>query len=154
MQALDIKLLRDFRRLWVQAVAIAMVLACGVAILLTSVGMYKALSETRTAYYERNRFASVFAHTTRAPLSLLTEIARIDGVMSVEGRIIGAATLDIPGRTRTAVGQILSYPENSDPLLNVPFLVKGRFPNPVSTKEIVVNEPFAIANGFKLGDSF
>jgi putative ABC transport system permease protein len=154
MQALDIKLLRDFRRLWVQAVAIAMVLACGVAILLTSVGMYKALSETRTAYYERNRFANVFAHTTRAPLSLLTEIARIDGVMSVEARIIGAATLDVPGRTRTAVGQILSYPEVSDPLLNIPFLVKGRFPNPVSTKEVVVNEPFSIANGFKLGDSF
>ncbi|MBW4963557.1 ABC transporter permease [Sulfitobacter sp. CW3] len=154
MQAIDIKLLRDFRRLWLQAVAIALVLACGVAILLTSVGMYKALSETRTAYYERNRFADIFAQTRRAPLSLLAEIARIDGVMSVETRITGAATLDIPGRTRTAVGKVLSYPEDSDPLLNLPFLVKGRFPDPISTKEIVVNEPFAIANGFKLGDSF
>lgn len=51
MQAIDRKLLRDFKRLWVQAVAIALVLACGVAILLTSVGMYNALSDTRTAYY-------------------------------------------------------------------------------------------------------
>ena len=154
MHALDIKLLRDFKRLWVQAVAIALVLGCGVAILLTSVGMYKALSETRTAYYERNRFADVFAHATRAPISLLDEIARIDGVMNVEARITGAATLDIPGRTRTAVGKILSYPEDSDPVLNVPFLVTGRFPDPLASQEVTVNAPFAIANGFKLGDSF
>jgi putative ABC transport system permease protein len=32
MHAIDIKLLRDFKRLWMQAVAIALVLACGVAI--------------------------------------------------------------------------------------------------------------------------
>lgn len=154
MHALDIKLLRDFKRLWIQAIAIALVLACGVAILLTSVGMYKALSETRTAYYERNRFADVFAHTTRAPLPLQTEIARIDGVMSVETRIVGDAILDIPGLTKTAVGKILSYPETSDPVLNVPLLVKGRLPNPLSSSEVMVNAPFAEANGFALGDSF
>ena len=154
MHAIDKKLLRDFKRLWIQAVAIALVLACGVAILLTSVGMYKALSETRAAYYERNRFADVFAHTTRAPLSLLSEIARIDGVMSVEARISGDAILDIPGRTKTAVGKILSYPETSDPVLNVPLLVAGRFPDPSSTHEVVVNAPFAEASGFEPGDSF
>ena len=154
MHAIDKKLLRDFKRLWIQAVAIALVLACGVAILLTSVGMYKALSETRAAYYERNRFADVFAHTTRAPLSLLSEIARIDGVMSVEARISGDAILDIPGRTKTAVGKILSYPETSDPVLNVPLLVAGQFPDPSSTHEVVVNAPFAEASGFEPGDSF
>jgi putative ABC transport system permease protein len=154
MQILDIKLLRDFKRLWMQALAIALVLACGVAILLTSVGMYNALSETRAAYYERNRFADVFAHTTRAPLSLLPEIAQIEGVMSVEARISGDAILDIPGRIKTAVGKILSYPETSDPVLNVPLLVSGRFPDPLSTQEVVVNAPFAEANGFILGDSF
>ncbi len=154
VQALDIKLLRDFKRLWIQATAIALVLACGVAILLTSVGMYNALSETRTAYYERNRFADVFAHTARAPLSLKAEIARIDGVMSVETRVTGDAILDIPGRTKTAVGKILSYPEASDPVLNVPLLVTGRAPDPLSSREVMVNAPFAQAHGFDLGDSF
>ncbi|PTX53816.1 putative ABC transport system permease protein [Litoreibacter ponti] len=154
MQAIDRKLLRDFKRLWIQAVAIALVLACGVAILLTSVGMYNALSETRAAYYERNRFADVFATATRAPLSLLSEIADIEGVLSVEARISGDAILDIPGRTRTSVGHILSYPENSDPVLNVPLLVSGRFPDPRSTSEVVVNAPFAEAHGFVEGDRF
>lgn len=154
MQAIDKKLLRDFKRLWLQALAIALVLACGVAILLMSVGMYKALSDTRAAYYERNRFADVFAQTTRAPQSLLAEIAQIEGVTGVEGRIAGDAVLDIPGRTRTAVGRILSYPEATAPRLNVPLLVSGRLPDPLATDEVVVNAPFAEANRFAPGDSF
>ncbi|NNE82117.1 MAG: ABC transporter permease [Silicimonas sp.] len=154
MQAIDRKLLRDFQRLWIQAIAIALVLACGVAILLTSVGMYVALSETRTAYYERNRFADVFSHTIRAPLSLVPEIAQIEGVTGVEPRISGHAILDIPGRTRTAVGRILSFPESSNPTLNVPLLIEGWFPDPTDTNEIMVNAPFAEANGFHPGDSF
>jgi putative ABC transport system permease protein len=36
MHAIDRKLIRDFRRLWAQALAIALVLACGVAIVLIS----------------------------------------------------------------------------------------------------------------------
>ena len=72
MDAIDKKLFRDFRRLWIQALAIALVLACGVSILLTSVGISVALTETRSAYYERNRFADVFVHATRVPESLAT----------------------------------------------------------------------------------
>jgi putative ABC transport system permease protein len=152
MQAIDIKLLRDFRRLWVQALAIALVLACGVAVLLTSVGMYTALSDTRAAYYERNRFADVFVQTKRAPLSLLSEIEQIDGVLTAEARITGAAILDIPGRTRSAVGHILSFPETGAPALNVPLLLSGRMPT--ATSEVTVNAPFAEANDFRIGDSF
>ncbi|MFK7878278.1 ABC transporter permease [Roseobacter sp.] len=154
MQAIDRKLLRDFKRLWIQAVAITLVLACGLAILLTSVGMQNALSETRAAYYERNRFADVFAVTKHTPRSLLPEIAQIDGVLSVEARISGEAILGIPDRMRTAVGHILSYPETNDPVLNVPLLVSGRFPDPLSTNQVVVNAPFAKANEFSEGDSF
>ncbi len=154
MQAIDRKLLRDFKRLWVQALAISLVLACGVAILLTSVGMYGALFDTRAAYYERNRFADVFAHATRAPQQILSEISEIEGVLAVEGRIRGNAILDIETRTKGAVGQILSLPEAGTPVLNVPLLVTGRYPNPLAVDEVMVNAPFAEANSFRIGDSF
>ena len=154
MDAIDIKLLRDFRRLWLQALAISLVLACGVAILLTAVGLSVALTETRDAYYERNRFADVFVHTTRAPTSLLAEITQIEGVLAAEARISGNVILDIPGMIRTAVGQIVSLPEHSEPVLNVPILVEGRFPDTSSASEVVVNVPFAEAHGFQPGDSF
>ncbi|MDH5530606.1 MAG: hypothetical protein OEY05_11260, partial [Paracoccaceae bacterium] len=75
MHALDRKLLRDFVRLWAQAIAIAMVLACGVAALLTSFGMYQALGDSRDAYYERNRFADLWAPARRAPPRLCPRFA-------------------------------------------------------------------------------
>lgn len=152
MHAIDRKLLRDFKRLWAQALAIAIVLACGVAILITSFGMYRALDETRDAYYERNRFADVFANARRAPMRLVQQIAEIPGVQSVEARVTGTVILDIPGQVETAVGSILSLPEIGEPQLNVPLLRSGRLPT--ATGEVAVNEPFALANGFALGDQF
>src|SRR4249919_577128 len=96
MRMLDRKLLRDIRRLWAQALAIALVVGGGVATLLLSVGSYRSLDETRTAYYERYRFADVFAVVTRAPKSVAEQVAQIAGVASVEVRIAKLALLDIP----------------------------------------------------------
>lgn len=151
MQALDIKLLRDFRRLWAQALAIALVLACGVLVVLTAFGMYGALDATRAAYYERNGFADVFADASRAPRSLLPQIAAIDGVGAVDGRVSGLATLDVPGGSALAVGQVISLPEGGG-LLNRLVLRDGRLPEPGAAGEAVVNAPFAAANGLRPGD--
>lgn len=151
MRALDKKLLRDFRRLWAQGLSIALVLACGVAVLLISYGMYGALENTRSAYYERNRFADIFASATRAPRNLKDEIAGIEGVWAVELRTVKDAVLDLPNRVKTATGRIISLPANGA-LLNVPIIRSGRAPDPDASDEIMVNEPFALENGYQLGD--
>ncbi len=153
MRALNKKLLRDFMRLWAQGLSIALVLGCGVAVLLISFGMYGALQNTRQAYYERNRFADVFASATRAPRNLEPEIADIEGVWAVELRTVHDAILDLPNRTKAAIGRIISLPPNNNPSLNVPLLRSGRFPDPNSSDEITVNEPFALANHYRLGDT-
>ncbi|MBV6635965.1 MAG: hypothetical protein KI788_08685, partial [Mameliella sp.] len=75
---MDLKLFRDFRRLWVQGVAIALVLAAGIAVIIMSVGMSRALNETRSAYYDSNRFAHVFASARRAPDSLISQLRDIE----------------------------------------------------------------------------
>src|SRR6266498_4791342 len=87
MRVLDIKLYRDLVRLWAQALAIAMVIGGGVATLIMAVGAARSLDETRIAYYERNRFADVFAIVRRAPKTLADRIAEIPGVAAVETRI-------------------------------------------------------------------
>ena len=66
IHALDRKLLRDLRRLRTQAVAIALVLACGIAIFLTGFGMLRSLESTQQDYYSRQDFAEVFASVRRA----------------------------------------------------------------------------------------
>ncbi len=93
---LDIKVLRDLGRLWAQVLAIALVIAGGVAALVMAVGSFRSLDETRTAYYERYQFADVFAAVKRAPKTLLNRIAEIPGVAAVDARIAKLALLDIP----------------------------------------------------------
>ena len=146
MDALDRKLLRDFARLWAQFLAIALVLAAGVAVLLMSFGMSRALDETRDTYYERNRFADIFTDARSVPHAMLPILREIDGVEAVEARVTTHATLDLPGKVDATVGFFASLPEGG-PILNVPILRRGAWPEPDATDQVVLNEPFAKANG-------
>ena len=71
---LDRKLLRDLSRMKGQAIAVALVMACGLAMLTMSRSLINSLESTRREYYEANRFAEVFAHLKRAPNSLVARI--------------------------------------------------------------------------------
>jgi putative ABC transport system permease protein len=153
LHALDKKLIRDLWRLKAQALAISLVLACGVAIFMTGLGMVRALEATLEDYYNRQHFAHVFATARRAPQSLLSEIESIDGVMTAETRITGAVVLDLPGREGPASALVISLPA-SEPLLNRPLLVSGRFPDADSTIEVAVTDRFAKANNYVPGDRF
>src|SRR6266540_7081801 len=114
MRALDIKLFRDLRRVWALALAVSLVIAGGVATLLMSVGSYRSLDETRAAYYERYRFADVFATVKRAPKVLIEQIAEIPGVAAVDARIAKLALLDIPNYSVPATGLVISLPETAE----------------------------------------
>lgn len=151
MRALDIKLVRDVKHMWAQALAIALVVAGGVATLLMAVGSYRSLEETRAAYYERYRFADVFAGARRAPKTLVERIAEVPGVAAVEARIAKLALLDIPNFREPASGQFISLPPDGQPELNRLYLRSGRLPDPARAEEVVVNESFAKAHRFEPG---
>ena len=112
---LDIKLLRDLLRIWAQALAIALVIAGGVATLILAVGSYRSLDETRAAYYERYRFADVFAVVSRAPKTVVDQILEIPGVAAAEARIAKLALLDIPNYLEPATAQVISLPDIGEP---------------------------------------
>ena len=154
MQALDIKLLRDFKRLWAQSLAIALVLACGVATLILAIGAYRSLDETRRAYYERYRFGDIFASATRAPKSLGDQIRAVPGVAGAELRIVRHVLLDIPDMREPASGVAVSLPKTGEPSVNAIFLRRGRLPEPGRSLEVVINEDFATAHGFEPGSTF
>jgi len=153
-RAIDLKLLRDLRRLWAQVLAIAVVLSCGVMVLLMSVGMSGALDRSRDAYYDSNAFADLFVRATRVPLTLLPELRGIDGVSDVEARISRFVILDLPGRVRPATAQIVSLPDARTPRLNKLILTEGRWPDPGAVEEVLLNAPFAEANGYAPGATF
>ncbi|MEX3007278.1 ABC transporter permease [Hoeflea sp. TYP-13] len=154
MKVLDIKLYRDLGRLWAQALAIALVMACGVATLILSVGAYRSLEDTRAAFYDRYRFGTVFASATRAPQHLKSRIENISGVASAELRIVRPVLIDVVGMEEPASGVVVSVPEFREPAVNRLYLRHGRLPEAGRENEVAVVETFADAHGFRPGDTF
>ena len=154
MAVLDRKLYRDLGRLWAQALAIALVMACGVATLILSVGAYRSLEETRGAFYDRYRFGTVFASAVRAPRHLQSRIENISGVASAELRIVRPVLIDVVGMAEPASGKVVSIPEFREPSVNRLYLRHGRLPESGRENEVAVSETFAEAHGFRPGDTF
>jgi putative ABC transport system permease protein len=148
---LDRKLLRDLWHIRGQAIAIALVIASGVATLILSLGAYVSLEETRSAYYERYAFADIFASAKRAPNHLREAIADIPGVAAIETRAVFPVLLDIDGMAEPATGRLISLPDTGPQRLNRVYLREGRLPEPLSTNEIAINESFAKAHGYRPG---
>lgn len=154
MQMLDRKLLRDLARLWAQALAVALVMACGVGTIVIAIGAYRSLEETRAVFYDRYRFATVFASATRAPLHLKDRIAGIAGVSDVEARIVRPVLLDLEGMEEPATGFAVSIPDRGEPAVNRLYLRMGRLPEPGRAGEVAVTEPFATAHRMLPGSTF
>jgi putative ABC transport system permease protein len=151
MTALDRKLLRDFRHLKGQSLAICLVIASGVATFVMSLATLASMQQTQQTYYDRYRFAHVFAQVKRAPNHLGERIAEIPGVGQVQTRIVVDVTLAVPGLAEPAVGRLISVPEHTRPGINALYLRRGRYVEPSRAEEVLVSEAFANAHGFEPG---
>ncbi|MDH3739999.1 MAG: FtsX-like permease family protein [Hyphomicrobiales bacterium] len=154
MNALDKKLLRDVMHIWTQVLAVALVMAAGVATIIIAIGAHRSLEETRAAYYERYRFADVFSGATRAPSSIVERVGQIPGVAVAEGRIVKPLLLDVEGMPEPASGLAISLPEGRPPHLNDFFMRAGRLPKADAGFEAVIGERFAKAHKFVPGSRF
>ena len=152
INSLDRKMLRDLWQIKGQAVAITMVIACGVATFVMSLSTLSSLHETRSTYYDRYRFAHVFAHLKRAPETLVSRLAEIPGVAQVQARIVMDVTLDVEGLPEPAVGRLISIPDRPSSGLNDIYLRRGRYIDPQRSGEVLVGELFALAHQLQLGD--
>ena len=153
MKVLNKKLIRDLWKLRGQVFAVALVIGSGVATLVMSLSTIEALEDTADAYYQRYRFGEVFAFATRAPLRLTNQVAKINGVQTVQARISRYASLDIQGFNEPAIAQLMSIPENGQPLLNQLVLRKGGWVSPGRDDQVILNEPFAQAHKLDIGDT-
>lgn len=150
--ALDRKLLRDLWEMRSQALAIGAVMAAGVVMFVTYLSNFDSLQRTVDAYYERQRFADVFAMLKRAPASLESDLRAIPGVSVVDTRVVADVTLDVPGLLEPATGRLISVPSRGRPQLNDVFLREGRWPEAGRPDEVLASEVFTEANRMSLGD--
>ncbi len=93
MRALERKLLRDIWQYRGQALAIAAVIAAGVALFVLTYATLHSLELTQSRYYERYRFADLFVSMKRAPLDLAERLREIPGVAELRTRVVVGVTL-------------------------------------------------------------
>ncbi|MEZ5445008.1 MAG: FtsX-like permease family protein [Gammaproteobacteria bacterium] len=152
MSALDRMLLRDLWHLRGQVFAAALVVACGVAALVSMRSTYYCLLDAQREYYSAYRFADVFAQVKRAPAGLEPQIRAIPGVQAVQARVVRDVVLDVAGLAEPATGRLVSIPERRRPTLNDIYLRSGRYVDPARDDEVLASEAFAAANRLKIGD--
>ena len=153
IRPLNRKLLRDIWSLKGQAFAISLVIGAGVAMFIMYLSTFDSLQLTQATYYERYRFADVFAGLTRAPLYLRDRVAEIPGVARVEARVVVDVSLDVPGLVEPASARLIGIDIPRVPSLNDLFLRRGRYPAPGRTDEVVVSEAFAVGRDVGPGDT-
>lgn len=152
MSALARKALRDLGRLRSQAIAIALVVASGVATLVMSQSTYRSLELTRARFYADYAFADMWAAVKRAPETLAVRLAAIDGVQTVETRLVAPATLRVPGFADPVRALVQSLPVTGAPVLDRLYLRRGRLPTPGARDEAVLSDAFADAHHYRPGD--
>lgn len=153
VNVLDRKLFRDLMRLKGQAFTIALVVAVGVANYITLRSAWRALGDSRAAYYEEYRFGDVFTRLKRAPVSVADQLHDVRGVASVYPRVVEEVLLPIEGLLTPGHGQIISLPLQGKPPLNDVHIKAGRFPEPGRSNEVLVYEPFAKAHRLTPGST-
>ncbi len=151
MRALNRKAFRDLWHLRSQALAIALVIAAGIANLVMARSTLESLYVTRERFYTEYAFADVWAGVKRAPEALARRIAALDGVMVAETRIVVPANLSVPAFDDPVKGLVISLPDDRAPFLNRLYLRGGRLPAPNAQREVAVSEGFAQAHGLEPG---
>ena len=150
MRTLDRKWLRELWQMRGQALAIALVIASGVATYILSRSTIDTLTETQAEFYRSTHFADVVAGLKRAPMALGPRIREIPGVARADMRVAAPVNLDVPGFSDPVSGLLLTLPESPD-APNQLYLRAGRLPQPEEDAAVAVNESFAEAHGLKPG---
>jgi putative ABC transport system permease protein len=151
MRALSRKLLRDLWHTRSQGLAISLVIGAGVAMFVAYFSTFESLRLAQQTYYDRFRFADVFVMVKRAPLGVVDDLAALPGIARVTARVVVDVALDIPGMTEPATGRLISIPARQQPILNEPFLRRGR--RPEAQDEVMASEGFALAHNVLPGDT-
>ncbi|ARU26184.1 ABC transporter permease [Cellvibrio sp. PSBB006] len=152
MRALNIKLLRNLWTLKGQGLAIAAVIATGVAMYVMSYTALESLRLSQQSVYQSQRFAQVFANLKRAPEAVAQQLRDIPGVATLETRVQAPLNIRMAGFDEPITGLAISIPDADQPQLNRLFLRQGQLPSDYRDDQVLVSEAFAEAHLLKPGD--
>ncbi|ERS85686.1 ABC transporter permease [Marinobacter sp. C1S70] len=151
---LHTKLRREIWQMRGQLLAIALVIAGGIAVCLMSLVNYSSLTATRDQYYQEHQFADVFVSVKRPPRHVLQTVSKLPGVTRLSGRVEGAAKLSLPDYDEPVSAHLVSVPPAGQPEVNQLYVRQGRLPSATHANEVAIIGSFADAHQLTLDDSF
>jgi len=155
MNALTRKLWRTIRSTRGQFLAVAAVVAAGVAVYISMATAYYNLDRSKEKYYRDNNFADYYFHVVRAPAQVAGQIEALPGVMRAAGRIQKDVPLLREGNRR-GTARLTGFPAPPDAGVNRLSLVAGRFFEeypPGGGIEVLTDPQFFSANGLSPGST-
>lgn len=152
IKALEKKMWRDLWSLKSQVLTVAVLIICGISLLVSEWSAYRSLQNARDHYYKHYCFADIFADFQTASIEPIRRIESLPGIETVVARITATGLVNLNGREEPSVGEFIAIPSAQQPRLNKIFLRYGRLPKDSNELEIVVHEGYASANHLKPGD--
>jgi putative ABC transport system permease protein len=153
VKSLDRKLLRDTRLAAGRLLAIAGILAVGVACYIEMQSAYDNLTAARDRFYAECRMADFSIELKKLPVAELAGLRQIAEIAELQPRIGFFATVDIEHQPQLLNAQVLSLPDRRTRVLNDIRLRRGSYFTPHRDNEVIVIDSFARQHALRPGDT-
>lgn len=146
------KTIRDLWSARAQSLALIFITALGIASYIALIGAYRDLGTSYQTTYDRLHLADVTFAVNEAPSSVLDEIAAVDGVTAVTGRLILDTGYELPDGDQIRA-RLIGMPAGEQPSVNQLLIEDGRYLQKEDTGTAVVESHFAQYYHLAPGDS-
>ncbi|MFZ0547248.1 MAG: FtsX-like permease family protein [Candidatus Promineifilaceae bacterium] len=149
---LFLKNLRDFRKSWAQGLALIIIVALGVSNYIALIGAFRDLGTSYAHTYDQLDFADVTFDLSSAPQSVLTDIADLDSVAAVSGRLVVNSGFELADGEQIR-SRLIGMPTEDQPHVNKLHIADGRYFEPGDEASAIVEANFAGIYDVNPGDS-
>ncbi len=153
MTVLDKKRHRDIIALKGMLIAVAAIVAIGVASFVGMLATYINLSRAKDHYYAQCRMADFWIDLKKAPLNEVERLRNMTGITELRERIRFPIRVDLEGVQSLISGIALSMPSDPLPVINNVNLHQGSYFTEKRRNEVIVSEQFAKARDINPGDT-
>ena len=139
---------RDLRASRAQTIALVVIVMLGVATFVATISAYRDLGTSYNHTYQQLHFADVDFAIQSAPKDVVDQIAHMDGVTAVTGRLIVDTGLDLPPgasgvKDEKIRARLIGIAPDQHPAVNDVLVLKGRYLQPRDGKVALVEAHFA-----------
>jgi putative ABC transport system permease protein len=148
IRVLLLKTWRDLSAMRALTIALVVIVTLGIASFIATIGAYRDLGTSYNHTYQELHFADVTFSIQSAPNDVVTQIANMDGVTAVTGRLIVEAGMDLPPGASSVKDEkirarLIGIAPDRHPAVNDVLVLKGRYLAPRDSKVALLESHFA-----------